>query len=284
MTAVELLFAVVLVGAVPLALARIQLGDSLADRSISGLRPVAWPAAIAVAGATLAAPGPVAVALALPWQAVTGLLAIVALVAVLRNPGRWLPDRRLAVAISLGFLAFGAANATSFASGFAPLGFAPTIVLLTAVHFHTAGFVVMTAGILAADRGSRRSAGVGVAAVAIGSAITAAGFLGVPGAAVVGAVVVAVGGLLIGWATVRVGPALRSRWARRLTTIAGLALFVSMPLAIAWAVGTAVGLPPFDLDLMIRTHGTINALVVAVPAMAGWALDARSAPLRVGDR
>lgn len=277
MTVIELLFAAVLVGAVPLGLARTELGDALADRWIRRLRPVAWPAAAAAAGATLVAPGPVALALALPWGAVTAVLTLVALVAVVRDPGRLRPDRRLAVAISLGFLAFGAANATSFAAGFAPLGFAPTIVLLTAVHFHAAGFVLMTAGVLAADRGPRRSAGGGVAAVAIGSVITAAGFVGVAGAAVLGAVVVAVGGLLIGWATVGAGPALHGRWSRRLTTLAGVALFVSMPLAIAWATGTALGLPPFDLDLMIRTHGTINALGVAVPVMAGWALDARSA-------
>lgn len=107
--------------------------------------------------------------------------------------------------------------------------------------------------------------------------ITAAGFVGAPGAAVTGAVVVAIGGLLIGFATIRVAPTLGRRAANLLATLAGAALFVSMPLAIVWAVGTQLGSSPIDLDLMIRTHGAINALVVAVPVAVAWTLDGRSA-------
>lgn len=271
--AIELLFTVVLVGAVPLGVGAIQLGDPAVDGWISRLRPFALPAAVALAAGLFVAPSPVAAVLAAPWQVLASGLALGALAAFVHDPGRWRPSRRLAVEISLGFLAFGATHATSFAAGFAPLGFAPTIVLLTAVHFHAAGFVLMTAGILAFERRPSRVAAGGVAGIAIGSVVTAAGFVGVGGAAVVGALTVAIGGLLIGAATLHVAPELQRRVARQLTRVAGAALFGSMPLAIGWAVGTQIGAPPFPLDVMLRTHGVINALVVCLPAMAGWALE-----------
>jgi len=268
------LFAVVLVGAVPLGLARVEVGNCAIDRRLRRLRPFTWPAAVALALAMLMAPGPIAAALATPWLLLGAGFGLAAILALLRDPARWRPNRRLAVDLSLGFLAFGSANAWLFAAGLAPLGFPPTIVLLTAVHFHAAGFVLMTAGILAYHRRPSIVAGSGIGGLAIGTIVTAAGFVGVPGAAVAGAVIVAAGGLLIGVATIRVSATLDRRPARWLTTLAGGALFVSMPLAIAWAVGTQLGAPPFALDLMVRTHGTINAVAVAVPAMIGWALEA----------
>ena len=275
MTAIELLFAPVLVVAAPLTIGRLEFGDSLADRWLDRVRIVAPPLALAAMAGLFLAPGPVAGALAAPWQVATVLLATAGLARFIRDPRRHL--RGVGVTTSVAFLAFGATNAMSYAIGLAPLGFAPTIVLLTAVHFHAAGFVLMVAGILAYDRRPSRASAVGVAGVAVGSMITAAGFVGAPGAAVTGAVVVAIGGLLIGFATIRVAPTLARRAANLLATLAGAALFVSMPLAIVWAVGTQLGSSPIDLDLMIRTHGAINALVVAVPVAVAWTLDGRSA-------
>ncbi len=240
MTAIELLFAVVLVGAVPLGLRLVELRDEPADRWIARVQPAVWPAAAALGVATLLAPGPAAALLAAPWLAISAAVGVAALVSLVRSSHRGGRVRRLAVAVSLGFLAFGAVNAGSFVLGFAPLGFAPVIVLLTAVHFHAAGFV------------------------------------GLPGAAVAGAVTVAIGGLLIGWATLRLAPTMRSSGAKWLSAIGGGAVFASMPLAIGWAVGTSLGAPPFGLDVMIRTHGAINAVAVCVPLMLAWTLEARA--------
>jgi hypothetical protein len=277
MTAVELLFGTVLVVAVPLTLRRVRLDDPAADRLVRAVLPGAIPSTAALAGGMALAPGPLAVVLAVPWLATTVSLAAGALIAVVRR-GRDHAVRRLATAIALGFLAFGAANATSFAAGFGPLGFAPMIILLTAVHFHTAGFVLTTAGMVTFDRAPTLVAAIGIGGVAGGSVVTAAGFVGVPGAASVGAVTVAIGALLLGVATLRARGRMRSGWARRLTSLAASALLVSMPLAIGWALAPlfAVAIP---LDAMIRTHGAINALLVAVPFAIGWELDARS-----GDR
>ena len=282
MTAVELLFATVLVVAVPLSLRRVRFGDPAVDGWVRAVLPFGVPTSAALAVAMLVAPGPLALALATPWQVLSSVLAMSALLAVLRGRLGIGVARRLASATSLGFLAFGATNATSFAAGFGPLGLPPVIVLLTAVHFHAAGFVLMTAGIAVADRGSSvgapRTAATGVGAVAIGSVVTAAGFVGVPGAAAVGAVIVAVGGASIAVATLRTRVAVGSAWGRRLMSIAGFALLVSMPLAIVWAVGPLVGIAPLDLDAMIRTHGALNALAVVLPLSVAWELVARAGP------
>lgn len=277
MTAVELLFGAVLVVAVPLTLRRVRLDHPAADRLVRVVLPGAIPSTAALAGAMVLAPGPLAVVLAVPWQAITMTLAAGALLAVVRG-GRHGSVRRLAIVIALGFLAFGAANATSFAAGFGPLGFAPVIILLTAVHFHTAGFVLMSSGVVLFDRAPALVAASGVAAVAGGSIVTAAGFVGVPGAAQIGAITVAIGGLLIAVAAVRVRDRIRPGWARQLISLAALALCVSMPLAIGWALAPLFGVA-IPLDAMIRTHGTINALLVALPLAIGLELDTRG-----GDR
>lgn len=277
MVVIAALFAVVVIGAVPLGIARLGLGDPSTDRIVRRAGAAAVPAAVALAVGVASAPGPVALALVLPWQALTAALALMAVVVFVGDAGRLRASRRLAVEIAFGFLAFGAANATAYGIGFSPLGFRPTIVLLTAVHFHAAGFVLMAVGILAHDRWPRRRTASGVGLVAIGTIVTAAGFVGVPVAATVGALAVAAGGLLIGAALVQDAGGLRSPAARRLGFVAGRALFVSMPLAVAWVVGGLIGVPTIELDLMVRTHGAINALLVSVPAMAAWALDARAA-------
>lgn len=276
MTAIELLFAPVLLLAVPLALGRLATGEATLDSWLRRMSTAAWPATALLAAALFLAPSPLATLLATPWQALTGLLAISGLLLVTRSRDRARVGRALAVATTLGFVAFGAANATSFTAGFGPLGFGPVIILLTAVHFHAAGFVLMTAGLLAFDRRPSPVAAGGIAGVGVGSVITAAGFIGAPGAAVVGAVTVAIGGLLIGLAMLPLAGGFGTASARVLGRVGGAALFVSMPLAIAWAVGSQVGAPPLTLDVMVRTHGAINALFVTVPLMLAWTIDARS--------
>jgi hypothetical protein len=274
---ISVLFAVVLIGAVPLGIARLRLGDPAADRIVEIATRMALPSAALLAVGTTVAPSPAAAVLAAPWMAVTASLALGAVVAFVHDGRRLRPSRRLAVEIAFGFVAFGSANAMSYAAGFEPLGFSPTIVLLTAVHFHAAGFVLVTAGVLAFDRARSSATAVGTALVIAGSIVTAAGFVGVPLAATVGALAVASGGLILGRSLILVARELSSAWSCRLARLAGSALFVSMPLAIAWVVGGAIGVPAMGLDVMVRTHGAINALVVSVPAMAAWALDARSA-------
>jgi hypothetical protein len=80
----------------------------------------------------------------------------------------------------------------------------------------------------------------------------------------------AVGALIVGSAGIGAGLALVSssrpgirQWALR---AAGAALLVAMPMGIGWSLAILIGLPFFDLDTMIRTHGALNAAAVLLTA------------------
>jgi len=273
---INFLLGLVVVVAVPLGLRRIgSLGDPGSDRAVRRAAGVAVPCAVALGASLALEPGAVAGLLSLPWLAMAGLGAAGAAIAFVRDPSRVRPSIRFGWEVALGFLAFGGVNATANRFGLQPLGFAPTIVLLTAVHFHAAGFVLLAAGLLAYARRPGTALAAAIVLLVIGTVITAAGYVAVAEAIFLGAFMVAFGGLGIAVATIRVRRTLRSRGSQRLALVAGLGLLVSMPLAIAYAVGNALATPWLGLDVMIRTHGVLNVLAVALPISLAWALDAR---------
>jgi hypothetical protein len=283
--AIVVLFLAAVVVAVPLGLTAIDsLGDPVADRGFAIVRRTALPAAILLALAFAFPPGIFAGGLALPWLAMTGVAATLGLLAGIRGPRRWRIGTRHAMWAALVFLAIGAGNAISDRLGIQPFGFSPTIVLLTAVHFHVAGFVLVVAGALAHQRTGSILAGAGVAAVIVGMPTTALGFFGVPVANLAGAAVVSLGGLGIAVGALRPTTTFRSPWARRLGWLSGLSLLVAMPLALTYAIGTALGTAWLDLPTMARTHGAINVLGFAIPVSIAMALERRAASIPVRER
>ncbi|MFN8519527.1 MAG: YndJ family transporter [Chloroflexota bacterium] len=149
-------------------------------------------------------------------------------------------------------------------------GIAPLIGTLTAVHFHMAAFGLVSAP---ARRGSARScclAGVGRAH---------RGHLAHRGGVRAAAVP-----RDLGWARCWSAPAgcswqgcwsgdLAGWWSR--TACLGLA--VGMVLAIAWPTSLALAPGMLDIDLMVRTHGVLNATAVTLLAWTArtWMGDAR---------
>lgn len=236
----------------------------------------ALPAALLLTLGFMAEPGPVAAALSLPWLAVTAIVALAAGLRLLRDPARFHPSARHATDAAVAFLAVGATFVTIDRLGARPLDFAPEVILLTAVHFHFAGFVLPLAGALAYGRRPTRWLEIALGLVVVGIPITALGFIGVPFASWVGAMLTASGGLGIGLATLAVARDLRPRRARILGVIAGASLLVSMPMAAIYATGVLLGTTWLDLPTMARIHGGLNALGFAVPVIVAWTLDRRS--------
>ena len=102
--------------------------------------------------------GAVALVLALPWAGWTGLLAVEALrrlLAVVRREGRFelgalVRSSEPAIVAGLGFPVVGSGWLLLDRLDIQPFEFSPLIVLLTAVHFHHAGFALpLSAGFLA---------------------------------------------------------------------------------------------------------------------------------------
>lgn len=247
-----------------------------------------FPAALAVTGA-LALPvgSPASVVLALPWLGVTGAAAVVGLARLrARGPG---PLPELAVDAALLYVPVAAVALLLHRAGIS-LRFRPVIVLLTAVHYHYAGFVLP----LVTGLAGRRLVGGTVGAPS--TARFATGLAGRVGAATTLVVVVNVGLIAVGitfsplvevvavalftvavagfaaLALARLVPTL-PRLPAVLLTVALLTLFATMTLALAYgysAFRPAVSL--VGIGDMVRWHGHLNAFGFALPALLAFRL------------
>jgi hypothetical protein len=254
-------------------LLEVAVPDSRPPAAVLRLIPVA--AGLIVVSFWLPA-GPAAAVLATPWLALTGVTAIAAGLRLIRDPERFQPGVRHATDAAVAFLAVGATFAVIDRLGVQPFGFSATVILLTAVHFHFAGFVLPLAGALAYVRRPRRWLEVGLGAVVVGIPITALGFLGIPYANWIGAVLTASGGLVIGVATIAIARTLLRRPAVALAVIAGASLIVSMPMAVIYATATLVGTTWLDIEDMAAIHGTLNALGFSLAVVVAWTIEGRA--------
>ena len=110
-----------------------------------------FPAALALLVACWIAPGWLAAAAALPWIAITVLMALTGLWRI-RHEGVRRELDGLCRDSALVFAVIGGAWTMADRSGYRPLGFDASIVALTAVHFHYAAFVLPVVTGLAAQR------------------------------------------------------------------------------------------------------------------------------------
>lgn len=260
--------------AAPAASATSARGHSLAyDAAVWGQ----FPAALSVVGALALPVGSLAsVGLALPWLGVTGAAAVHGLARLRERGLRPLPA--LAVDAALLYVPVGAVALLLHRAGIS-LRFDPTIVLLTVVHYHYAGFVLpLVAGLagrriagdgdrFGADRAGRIAAVATLVIVAnlalIAVGITFSPLVEVVAVAAFTAAVAAFALLVL----VRVVPTLPPLPAALLGT-ASLAIVATMALALAYgysafpATGEVIG-----IGRMIRWHGTLNAVGFALPAL-----------------
>ena len=273
-------------GIVPLfllaPLVLVPLGYRLLEIAVPGSRPPAVALRLLPVGAGLLLvsfwlpAGPAAAVLAAPWLAITAATALAAGARLVRDPDRFRPGVRHATDAAVAFLAVGATFAVIDRLGVQPFGFSATVILLTAVHFHFAGFVLPLAGALAIERRPSRWLEIALGAIVVGIPITALGFFGLPIANWVGATLTASGGLVIGLGTIAIARTLVRRSAVGLAVIAGASLIVSMPMAVVYATGTLLGTTWFDIGDMAAIHGTLNALGFSLAVMVAWTIERRA--------
>jgi YndJ-like protein len=275
-TAVLLLAAAVVV---PLGLEQALRSSEggIADRLLGIAAKLHWAAVPLLALSVLWSPGPTAALAALPWLAVTGLITLAGLARLWRR--RFLPLEELCFDAGLVYLAVGGGWTVLAWGGLRPLGFAVPIVLLTAVHFHYAGFALpLLTGLAGRTLGSgtwTRTAALGVIAgvplVAVG--ITASQLGQGPLLEGAAAVVTALGGLLTAGLSLRLAaqPG-RAGLIRALWGLSALALAAGMILAALYGLRTWVSIAWLDLPWMWALHGTANSLGFAIPGLAAWEL------------
>ncbi len=213
--------------------------------------------------------------LALPWLIVCGIGALGAAAALVDELPGLRPAARHAGYIAMGFLAVGAAFGAADRFGFRPFGFDTLIIRLTAIHFHFAGFLLPIAGAMAYRRRPAIAVEAAIGAVIVGIPLTAFGFFGFPLPSLVGSLLVAGGGFVIGIAHLVAATGQPGAAVRLLARVAGASLLLSMPLAATYALRAFAGTPAPDIEWMARVHGGLNVFGFALPAIAAWSLDRR---------
>ena len=217
--------------------------------------------AVLAAASFLVRTGPFAAALAVPWLGFGVLCAVAALRRLAPRGFRYAEE--LCADFALLYLPVGCGWLVLSRLGANPRGFSDDIVLLTAVHFHYAGFAALIFAAMAGRtrRGrlfSRIAAGVIVATPLLALGITFSRPLETAAAWLLAASLIALAVYTLAMA----------RPINALLAISCLALPVSMTLAAAYAARNE----RLDIRNMALAHGTINAFAFALSGLAAWSL------------
>lgn len=172
------------------------------------------------------------------------------------------------------YLVIGGSSLVISRLGMHPLGFEEPIVLLTAVHFHFAGFASCVLAGLTYERlrDARwakilRAALLGVVA---GPAFLCLAFLVGPKLKIVAALLIVAGQTGLAAAMLRVAFTSAQGLGRWMLSISAGCVGVGMALAATWAAGEYPLHPFVNLSQMTRFHGVLNALGFSLCGLIGW--------------
>jgi YndJ-like protein len=210
----------------------------------------------------------------IPWLLVRSAAAFEAI----RN-GRKKPLKDTAELVLLSariFPAIGAVWLVAYQSNWTPLGFDPLIVLLTAVHFHHAGFTLpLMAGLNAKahpgcwTRFSCVTILLGVPLVAVGITCTHVGVLKF--VEPFGVTIFVLGALGVALSQMRRGLEKQHTIGTRLSfLISGTSLFAAMLLALSFGLRYLIPNYALTMPQMWMIHGTLNAFGFGLCGILAW--------------
>lgn len=218
--------------------------------------------------------GEIAAALSAPWLVFTALLAALGLLRFLeRGPG---PPEELAIDAALVFPVVGAAWLLFSRLGKSFLGFGEPTVLLTAAHFHFAGFALplltgLAGRVVPGRHATIASIGVvtGVPFVAAGITFAAKGYEVVELAAAWWLSAAAIAAALL---IARAALAVSSGNTRAALLASAACLVAGMALASLYGMRSWFAVRWLDLDTMVRWHATANAIGFSLLGVIAWRL------------
>lgn len=283
LTVIELLFLLA-----PLVI--VPLGVDLCEQTIrTGPFEFFWRiarwiqllAALCVTASFWIPPGREATVLVLPWFCLASVGGIIALKSLIR--GGYRQFNLACVAASFLYWPVGCAWLTASRLGLTPMGFQEPIVLLTAVHFHFAGFAAPLLAMAAAGETkkkgplARRLFAAVAAGVLAGPGLLAAGFVIGPRVKLAAALLVACSEAGLSLYFLAGIPKLRPRLAQVFVSLSAISVLLAMVLAAVWAIGEFPLQPFVHLSEMAKFHGTANALGFILCGLIGWTLATRTA-------
>jgi hypothetical protein len=214
-------------------------------------------------------PGLLAGALASAWLLVTALIALLGLIRFLSKGFRSLLE--IGIAAGLAYLVVGGGWLVLSRLGLNPLGFGDLIVLLTAVHFHYAGFaaplISSRVGYLLATfpATTRRAHRISLIGVIAGMPFVAAGITVSPLLEFIGAVEFATSLAILAYLMIACArKVVGDRPARILLTVSAICLIIGMAFTYTYAFSEFTGYYPVVIPQMVRFHGVSNALGFAL--------------------
>jgi len=158
--------------------------------------------------------------------------------------------------------------------GLQPVGFQEPIVLLTAVHFHFAGFLSAVLAGLTYERlrETRWSKPLGTAltGVVCGPGLLGLAFLVGPKVKLAAVILIVAGQVGLATGMVRVALSKVHPVARALLLFSSACIVAGMALAASWALGEYPLQSFVELGRMERVHGTLNAIGFGICGLIGW--------------
>lgn len=261
----------------------VPLGLELTKRAEPGLaRPfperiassIQLPCAGAACVSFLMPRGQVSASLAAMWLLLCALLALGSALRIYRGGLRHLGSAFPVVAFL--YLPVGGAWLVASRLGFTPMNFQEPVVLLTAVHFHYAGFAaaLLARSVYALLIRSMRHSSAFVKSIAIGVLIgpglLAGGFVIGPRTKLFAALVVTLSEIGLAFCFALAIWKIGDLKAKFLIGLAAASVVFSMVLAGLWAIGEYPLQPFVHLAEMARLHGTANAFGFTLCGLLGF--------------
>jgi len=207
------------------------------------------------------------------------LSVLVALFGVTRFKSRGLyPVEESSIDAGLLYLTVAGGWLVVYRLGIQPFGYGETIILLTVVHFHFAGFAApilagLSGRVLATRNHPRSLFRVAVFAIVAAMPLVAAGITFSPLLGFVGTLLISFGLVLLAVLTVGwVIPAVAPLGSRLLLVIGAVSNFVAMVLACLYAYSLATKTLIIDIPTMALTHGILNAFGFVTSGLLAWTI------------
>lgn len=218
--------------------------------------------------------GPLAAALSSAWFILSGLIALFGL---MRFNSRGLyPLEESVIDAGLVYLTVAGVWLVVYRLGVQPFDYGETIILLTVVHFHFAGFAApiiagMSGRVLATREHPQAVFRFVVFAIVASMPLVAAGitfspWLGLIGTVLLSAGLVTLAVLTVGW----VIPAITPLTSRLLLFVGALSICFAMVLACLYAYSLPMKLLIIDIPTMALTHGILNAFGFVACSLLAW--------------
>ena len=220
--------------------------------------------------------GPLAAMLSSAWVILTVLIALTGL---MRFKSRGLyPIEESSIDAGLLYLPVAGVWLVVYRLGIQPFDYGETIILLTVIHFHFAGFAApiiagMSGRVLATRKHPQAIFRFSVFAIVASMPLVAAGitfspWLGLIGTLLLSAGLVMLAVLTVGW----VIPAIAPLSSRLLLLIGALSSCAAMVLACLYAYSLPMKILIIDIPTMALTHGLLNAFGFVACSLAAWTI------------